>query len=273
MRTSQTTEDFHKATLDVLKVFLQKQPNNKVPIRPFQRNQKRTYPHGLLVTLNPKVFSKRLEHNDRLVALGPKYHNFMVPTDHTLKLPQGQLLPTATDLLRHQVPLLPRINPQTLKQTSWRPRPFALLQRRMALDCHQILEVVRTLYLEAPYLNEPPAIQVQERPNPADETRFTALPDTADPDHPIDPTQTPEYSHHCIHGWAPKQSPHSDSESDNSDQDSYHSDTDSSGTCTSELDLSNDLPDNFQYSPTSPTYSPVSPGPYPDPEVARYLTV
>ena len=289
MKTSQTTEDKHRSAVEALKAFIlrkgktiQKQPNTKVQIRPFQRNQKKTYPHGLLLTLNPKVFSKRLEHHDQLLTLGPQYDDFMVQPDHTLKLPRGQLLPTATDLLRHQVPLLPRIDPQMLKRTSWRQRSFALLQCRMALGFHKILEVVRTLYLEAPHLNEPPVVHVQPRLSPSNKTRSLALPHPTVQDHVADLNRNPDYSHNCIHCWSPSQSSRSPSPSYHSDKDSYHSDTDtdlyhsdtdSSGTSTSEQEPDDDLPNNFHYSPTSPTYGPASPGYYQDPEVALYLTV
>ena len=174
-------------------------------------------------------------------------------------------MPTATDLLRHQVPLLPRIDPHTLKRTSWTPRPFTLLQRRMALGFYKILDVVRTLYLEAPHLPEPPVIQIQPRSSPPNETRSL---NPIVPDQVADPNPNPDYSHLCIHCWSPSQSPshHSDTESYLSDVNSYQSDTDSSRTSTSELDSINDIPDGFHYSPTSPTYSQ-------DPEVALYLTV
>ena len=282
MKISQTTEDFHKSAIETLKTFLlkrkttiQKQPRTEVRIRPFQKNQKKTYPLDLLITLNPRVFSEQspFELNDQQRILGPKYDDFMMQPDHTLKLPQGQLLPTATDLLRHQVPLLPRIDPRTLKQTAWRPRSFALLQRRMALGFYKILEVVRTLYLDEPHIHELPVIRVQERPSPPNDTRSPVLPNPIIQDPVADPNPNPEYSHNCIHCWSPSQSQHSPSPSYHSNTESYLSDTDSSGTSTSELDPSDDLPDNFQYSSTSPTYGPASPSYYQDPEVALYLTV
>ena len=269
MKTIQTTEDFHRSAIEVLRTFLdkrkatmQKQPRIKAQIRPFQKNQKKTYPHGLLLTLNPNVFSKQLEHHDQLV---PQHDDFTMPHDRTLRLPSGKLIPTATDLLRHQVPLLPRIDPRTLKQTSWKPRPFALLQRRMALGFYKILDVVRTLYLDAPnHLPEPPVIRVQTQSSPQNETRSST---PTIPNQIVEPHPNPDYSHLCIHCWSPSQSPyhHSDTESDLSDENSYLSDTDSSGTSTSELDINN-IPDGFRYSPTSPTYSQ-------NPEVALYLTV
>ena len=149
----------------------------------------------------------------------------------------------------------------------------------MALGFYKILEVVRTLYLEAPHLQEPPVVQVQPRPSPLNETRSLTLHTPTVPDQVADLNRNPDYSHLCIHCWSPSQSQypsspsyHSDKELYLSDTNSYHSDTDSSGTSTSELELSDDLPDNFQYSPTSPTYGPASPGYYQDPEVALYLT-
>ena len=120
-------------------------PETKAQIRPFQRGTKRSHSKDLLLTFNPKVFSSNLEVEGRILTLGPQYNDPMIITREIIKLPQGQTLPTATDLLRHQVPLLPRIDTQTLQLTNWKPRKFALLQRRMALGFHKILEAFRSL--------------------------------------------------------------------------------------------------------------------------------
>ena len=98
-----------------------------------------------------------LELDDEFIALGPKYYDFLVPPDQTIRLPRDQTLPTATDLLRHHVLLLERINPQMLQPVNRVPHYFALL----ALGFHKVLGLLAASDPTQPTLNDPQVILIQ----------------------------------------------------------------------------------------------------------------
>ena len=89
-----------------------------------------------------------------------------VPRLHGPTRPHSQTSPWTTPTHGNRSTTTPSTTtspdrPLTLKQTSWNPRSFALLQRRMALGFHKIMEVIRALNIELPHHNEPPVIHVQ----------------------------------------------------------------------------------------------------------------
>ena len=116
-----------------------KEATRSTRIRPFHRTIKATTVRRFNLLFNPQAFSVGVHHGPSIVTLTPDAEELQGQLSRVLLNTKIEH-PTALDLLRAQIPLLPRIDQATLKQNQWKPRAFLLLTRRLGLNFYNLLD-------------------------------------------------------------------------------------------------------------------------------------